>query len=322
MYSVCFAGGGNNLRLAVLYGGTSSERDVSLVSGRTITQALADAGHNVTPLEWSEREVVERADELNGFDLIFLGYHGGMGEDGRVQATLELLGIPFTGSGSAASVLGMNKAFSKLLFREHNIPTADWVVVSHDTSLDEIIRRAEAGVGYPIAVKPASEGSTIGFSRVDSPDNLPYAVENARKYDKYVIVERFIEGRELTVGIIGDKPLPLVEIVPKHGIYDYECKYTHGMSAYLCPAPVDDETVQKAQKYALDAYRVLGCRNYARVDFRMDNRGRLYCLEVNTLPGMTNLSLVPMAAAEAGLSFTDLLDTIAEDAVTYFEAKE
>lgn len=310
------------MRLAVLYGGTSSERDVSLVSGRTIAKALADARHNATPLEWSERAVVKRANELNGFDLIFLGYHGGMGEDGRVQAALELLGVPFTGSGSAASALGMNKALSKLLFREHNIPTADWLVASSDTSFDDIIGRAEAGVGFPIAVKPASEGSTVGFNRVDSPNELPDAVENALKYDRYAIVEHFIEGRELTVGILGNKPLPLVEIVPKHGIYDYECKYTHGMSEYLCPAPVDDEVVRKAQKYAIDAYRALGCRNYARADFRMDNEGRLYCLEVNTLPGMTDLSLVPMAAAAAGLSFVELLNTILEDAIAHFKTKE
>ena len=292
------------MKVAVLYGGNSSEREISLKTGIAVIKGLSDAGFDVCPFEINEPDIIKYANEIAQSDIAFIGYHGGFGENGHVQAVLEMLQIPFTGSMSFESAIAMRKHLSIERFRKHNIPTPDSIVVYKGSGFDE---SEVAKLGLPLAVKPAQEGSTIGFTKVTDITNLKKAVDYALKFDSVVLIEEFISGQELTVAIIGDKIAPPLLISPKDGFYDFEHKYTKGKTEYICPAPIEPELAILMQKYAKQAFDILGCRNYGRVDFRLREDGKIFCLEVNTLPGMTDLSLVPMSAKEIGLSFPQLL---------------
>ena len=328
------------MRITVLMGGTSAERDVSLASGLRICDALRSRGHEVIALDpargiISEQE--ERAmraggavgtappslEALQGLseslspafvqtpevldaDVVFLALHGGEGEDGTIQALLEMVRVPYTGSGPLASALAMDKDLSKVLFRAAGVPTADWIMAPATTA------QVAATLGFPVVVKPSKQGSTVGLSVVKEPGALADAVEEAFRYDDEVMIERFVPGRELTVAVLGDVALPVGEIIPKHEIYDYECKYTKGMATEVFPADLTAEQTLELQAHALAAFRALKLRGCARIDFRMTEDGQYSCLEANTLPGMTELSLVPQAAAAHGLSFAELCERIAE----------
>lgn len=327
------------MKIAVLMGGTSAEREVSLASGLGIVRALRERGHTAWAVD-TARGFVPAADEVHllpegvhaappgdvgatlrplelgrleqvcGADVAVLALHGGAGEDGTVQALLELAGVPYTGSGPLGSGIAMDKDVTKRLLRDSQVPTLPWRVArAPDFGYDP--DTIEDFVGYPCIVKPSRQGSSVGLAVVNAPEELRPAVEEAARYDSEVMIERFAKGRELTVGILGDQALPPVEIRPKKGIYDYHSKYTPGMTEYLCPAPLDEEIVAQMQAYALRAFRVLKLRGYGRVDFILAKE-QLFCLEANTLPGMTATSLLPKAAAAAGVSFPELCERIVQ----------
>lgn len=325
------------MRIAVLMGGTSEEREVSLASGLGIVRALRERNHEVDTIDTARgfvpreqehsllpegvhrappahrQEVLQPAQladipQFRRADVAFLALHGGIGENGVLQALLELLGKPYTGSGPLGSAIAMDKDVSKRLLRDSEVPTLPWRVARAPSFAYEADAIAEI-VGYPCVVKPSSQGSSVGLAVVHDAARLAAAVQEAAQYDSEVMIERFARGRELTIGILGDQALPPVEIRPKKGIYDYESKYTPGMTEYLCPAPIDEEATAQLQAYALRAFRVLKLRGYARIDFILA-REQFYCLEANTLPGMTATSLLPKAAAAAGVSFPDLCERI------------
>lgn len=331
------------MKVLVLMGGTSAERDVSLASGEAIVQALKDAGHQVLALDAAQGQELLSNDgkylpggvkqkppdvaelerkskqaaleaiysfDFSEVDVVFLALHGGQGEDGTIQALLDLTGKPYTGSGVLASALAMDKAMSKKIFEREGIPTPEWFLIDNP-DLSPIVDRIEKTFGLPCVVKPNNQGSTVGLTVVEKSEDLKKALECAWEFSSRILVERYITGRELTVGVLGDTPLPVVEIIPEHGIYDYECKYTHGKSSYVCPAEISEEKTKEIQAIGLKAFKVLGCEGYARVDFRYGEDERFYCLEVNTLPGMTSLSLVPMGAKALGIDFPELVDRIA-----------
>lgn len=323
-------------------GGASAERDVSLASGLRIVEALRSRGHTVSAVdpakgvidEAAERELRARKvgtkppslEELAGFsqgsfihdllslpeiknaDVVFLALHGGQGEDGTIQALLDMGKVRYTGSGHMASAMAMDKDVSKTLFRAAGVQTADWIMAPVNAKLDAKVVQSKLGI--PVIVKPSKQGSTVGLTVVKKIEDLDAAVETAFKYDDEVMVERFIPGRELTVGVLGDVALPVGEIKPKHEIYDYECKYTAGMATEEFPAQIPDAVARKAQQQALAAFQSLKLRGYARIDFRMMEDGELYCLEANTLPGMTDLSLIPQGAAAMGIAFAELCERI------------
>ena len=334
------------LRITVLMGGTSAERDVSLASGIRIVEALRSRGHQVVAVD-TAHGILSGGDEqsllaggvvktlppdthalarLNAqlpatlrsmppADVVFLGLHGGQGEDGTLQALLDLTGVPYTGSGHLASALAMDKDLSKHLFRAAGVPTPDWLMAP--ATVDEV----HARLGFPVVVKPSKQGSTVGLSVVKNPADLQVAIDEAFQFDDEVMIEQFIPGRELTVGILGEDALPVGESIPKHEIYDYECKYTSGMAEERFPAeltPGETATVQALARKAFDALKL---RGYARIDFRMAPDGTFYCLEANTLPGMTQTSLVPQAAAAAGISFPELCDRIVQLALEKLEKR-
>ncbi len=301
------------MNIAVIYGGTSPENDISIKSGTAIANALRSRGHYVSEFKWNEKQVITSIGILQKYDVVFIGYHGGAGEDGHVQAVLELAGIPFTGSGSVASALGMNKILSKKLFEKANVPTPEWDLLENERDIADITNRlGKTGLSFPLVIKPSSQGSTVGVSIVDDKSALQRAIEHAHKFDRQIIVEKYIKGREITVSILGDKALPTVEVVPVDGFYDYEHKYTKGKTRYICPAETDTAIDTKLKEYAITAFNALGCRHYARVDFRLSEKNEIFCLEVNTLPGMTDLSLVPMEARQVGIDFPELVEIIAK----------
>jgi D-alanine-D-alanine ligase len=250
-------------------------------------------------------------------DVVFLALHGGQGEDGTLQALLDLTSVAYTGSGHLASALAMDKDLSKHLFRAAGVPTADWKMVTGwkpgtGNWEQDFAAEVKQELGLPVIVKPSKQGSTVGLSIVREIDKLWESIEEAAKFDDEVMVEQFIPGRELTVGILGDEALPVGEIIPVHEIYDYECKYTAGMAREIFPADLTVEETRTIQDLARRAFRALKLRGYARIDFRMAPDGVFYCLEANTLPGMTALSLIPQAAAAAGISFPELCERIVQ----------
>jgi D-alanine-D-alanine ligase len=252
-------------------------------------------------------------EQLRAAEMAFLALHGGEGEDGTIQAYLQLLGIKYTGSGPLGSGIAMDKDVTKRLLRDAQVPTLPWRVARapgfvYDPDTIEDL------VSIPCVVKPSREGSSVGLHVVKDREQLEAAVKDASQYDTEVMIERYAKGRELTVGILGDQALPPVEIRPKKGIYDYESKYTPGMTEYLCPAPLDEEVVAQMQAYALRAFKVLKLRGYARIDFILAQE-QLWCLEANTLPGMTGTSLFPKAAAAVGISYPELCERIAQSAL-------
>ncbi len=326
------------MRITVLMGGSSSERNVSLASGIRIVDALRSRGHEVTGLdpargcldERAERELRDSAvgteppsletlsgiggggflpslismPEIKNAEVIFLALHGGQGEDGTIQALLDMTGVPYTGSGHLSSALAMDKDLSKKLFRVADVATADWLM--SPVTVEEV----EGILGLPVVVKPSKQGSTVGLTVVKKREDLQPAITEALKYDDEVMIERFVAGRELTVGVLGEVALPVGEIIPKHEIYDYECKYTPGMAEEEFPAKLSPEAAERVQHQALAAFKSLKLGGYARIDFRMTTEGEFYCLEANTLPGMTELSLIPQGAAAMGISFEELCERI------------
>lgn len=286
-------------KVAVLFGGSSGEREVSLVSGSRVLAALCGQGVDAVGFDPAERSW----EELKGFDRVFIALHGRHGEDGTVQGALELLRIPYTGPGVLASAVGMDKFRTKLMWQAAGLPVPEYRVLTADSDFAAIERE----LGLPIFVKPAREGSSIGVSKVSRSGDLAPAYAEASQHDTLVIAERAVLGGEYTVGILGDEALPIVKIEPATEFYDYEAKYNRDDTRYLCPCGLPPEKEAEIRQGALEAFRVLGARGWGRVDFLMDEAGNHYFLEVNTAPGMTDHSLVPMAARATGLEYPALV---------------
>ena len=296
-------------KVAVLMGGNSGEREVSLKSGAAVLAALKSQGVDAQAFDPAEKPL----HDLESFDRVFINLHGRFGEDGCIQGALEMLQIPYTGSGVMASAIGMDKWRTKLLWRATNVVTPDFELVTADSDFAAV----EAKLGLPLFAKPANEGSSIGISKVKTAGGLKAAYELAAKADPLVIAEKFVGGGEYTVGIISDgaegfKALPIIRIVPKNEFYDFEAKYLRDDTEYLCPCGLSAEKEAQIQTEALLAFRAVGCKGWGRVDFLMDEVGNHYFLEVNTSPGMTDHSLVPMAAKAAGTTFETLVIKILE----------
>jgi D-alanine-D-alanine ligase len=326
------------MRVTVLTGGTSAERDVALASAVQVIGALRSHGHEVAVVD-TARGYIPMADEqallsgvvgaeppsidqlhslergllLSGLanlkvvrdaDVLFLALHGGRGEDGTIQTLLEMVGVPYTGSGRLGSAMAMDKDISKRLFRAAGVPTADWVMAPASRA------QVERDFGWPVVVKPSKQGSTVGLTVVKSPKDYEAAVRLARQYDDEVMIERFVPGRELTVGVLEGRALAVGEIIPRHEIFDYECKYTPGMSQEIFPADLPAALAAECARLSLLAHEALKLGGYSRVDFRLTPAGDLFCLEVNTLPGMTATSLLPQAARAVGIEFPELCERI------------
>ncbi|MGD8276643.1 MAG: D-alanine--D-alanine ligase [Gemmatimonadota bacterium] len=335
------------MKIAVLFGGTSEERDVSIASGAQVVGALRSRGHRVTAVDPAVGVLSAAAEErflkggvapeppaeaelgrlrlidlraalaappLSDVDVVFLAMHGSFGEDGTLQALLDTTGVPYTGSGMLGSAVAMDKDVSKMLFRFAGVPTPDWRMAPVDDA------DVAASLGYPAVVKPSKQGSTVGLTVVREPDGLAAAIAEAYRFDDEVMVERFVPGRELTVPILGETALPVGEIVPRHEIFDYECKYQPGMAEEIFPAELSAAQAAAAQAQALRAHRVLKLGGYSRIDFRMDAEGGLWCLEANTLPGMTAASLFPKGAAAAGIEFAEVCERICRLAIQEHDA--
>ncbi|MCS0616356.1 D-alanine--D-alanine ligase [Massilia kyonggiensis] len=294
-------------KVGVLFGGRSAEREISLISGSGVLQALQSKGIDAHPFDPAERSLAELAAEK--FDRVFIALHGRYGEDGTLQGALELLGIPYTGSGVMASSVGMDKVTTKIVWLAAGVPTPRYVTIAAGANVDADAIVAE--LGLPLIVKPPLEGSTIGITKVLDAAALQAAVDLARQYDKVVLVEQFIQGREFSVPVLGSGPtaraLPIVEIVAPEGNYDYQNKYFTDDTKYHCPAPLDAATTQAIQAHVVNAYRALGCEGWSRIDVLLrESDNEPFLLEVNTSPGMTTHSLVPMAARAEGTSYEDL----------------
>jgi D-alanine-D-alanine ligase len=339
----------NRLKILVLAGGLSEERDVSLASAKAITESLIRLGHETHVIDAASgksllnhdgRYLYEKdkessskialkqtssialtqslhATEYRDIDLVFLALHGGAGEDGTIQALLELAGKKYTGSDLLASAVAMNKAFAKNLLRPENIPTPAWLLLKAppDDRFESIISNIISKFKFPLIVKPNDSGSTVGLTLVKQESELPDAMAKAFGVSHEVLIEEYIKGREITAAVLDGQPLPLVEIIPTNELYDYQCKYTKGKSQYICPAVISDEITTKIQSLAVRACEVIGCSGLVRADFILDETNHPYFLEVNTLPGMTELSLAPMAAKEAGISFDQLVERICRTAL-------
>lgn len=315
------------LKVAVLMGGTSSERPVSLATGKMILASLNPDKYEATGIDIPDLFALT-PDNANRPDVVFIALHGKGGEDGTVQGMLEILGLPYTGSGVLASALCMNKFLTKRLLSNASMATARCVIVNRENlanATPKSLWHPSHGEGnltdYPVFVKPNAEGSSFGGAKVETPDALIPAIENALKYDDAVLIEEYLQGKEITVGIIENEagaPMvsPVVEIVPKSKFYDYESKYASGGSEHIIPARLPDRMTQRAQTIALDCHTILGCRGMSRTDMIVDGE-KIYVLEVNTIPGMTPTSLLPDAAAHAGIPFAELLDRIIASALRH-----
>ena len=297
------------LRVCLLSGGTSPEREISLRSGQAVSQALREAGHSVIPLDPANPRALAFLSK-ESVDCVFIALHGLGGEDGAIQGWLETMHIPYTGSGVLASALAMNKVMSRGVWCLEQLPQPRYEIAREQLS--------HSPVGFPCVVKPARSGSTIGISIVKCAGEMGDAVLDALQYDsEYVLIEEFLHGREVTVGVIEDpetRALPVLEIVPKHEFYDYETKYTRGLCEYHVPASFSSAVSLKIQQTAIQAYRAIGCRDFGRVDMIWSS-GKAYLLELNTIPGMTSMSLLPRAAAADGIDFAQLVDKIVKRAM-------
>ena len=287
-----------NKNIAVLIGGPGAERAVSLNSGKAVANALRSIGANVTEIDVQDEDFAIP----DGTDLAFNIIHGTFGEDGQLQSILDARGIPYTGEGEVGSRLAFDKIASKLRFEAAGVPTAKWEIVAKGST---------PSLPLPFVVKPPREGSSVGVHIVEDTVSLDAALEDCFARDHEVLIEDFLQGAELTVGVLGDEAFPIVEIVPKVDFYTYENKYTKGASDYFCPARLDEETTRKVRQAALDAHRSLGLEVYSRVDVLLDAAGNPYVLEVNTIPGMTETSLLPKGAAAVGIGFAELCERIA-----------
>lgn len=291
-------------KVAVLFGGTSAEREVSLNSGSRVLAALQGQGIDAHPYDPAEQPL----DALKGYDRAFIALHGRHGEDGTIQGALEVMHIPYTGSGVLASALAMDKFRTKLMWQAAGLPIPEFALLNADSDFAAI----EAQLGLPLFVKPAREGSSIGVTKVKTPGALAEAYREAAQHDPLVIAEKGILGGEYTVGIVGDEVLPIIKIEPATEWYDYEAKYNRDDTRYLCPCGLPEAQEMRIRKQAQEAFRILGGRGWGRVDFLMDEAGNHYFLEVNTAPGMTDHSLVPMGARVAGLDYPALVRRVLE----------
>lgn len=293
-----------NKKIAVLMGGLSAEREVSLRTGKAVHAALAAAGYRVCAIDAGRDLPAQLAAE--GVEVAFIALHGRFGEDGTVQGLLELLDIPYTGSGVLASSVAMDKVTTKKILLHHGIATPAFTVFREGDDRSALSRRWSH---YPLVAKPAREGSTIGVTIVATAADLAAGLDEALRHDRTVLIEEFIAGAEVTVGVLDGEPLPIIQVVPKEGFYDYTNKYTAGRTEYLLPAPLPAPVYTRLQQAAAEAYRALGCSGAARIDF-MVRGDEFFCLEVNTIPGMTETSLLPKAAAATGMDFAELAQRI------------
>jgi D-alanine-D-alanine ligase len=300
-------------KIAVVMGGPSAEREVSLNTGKAILTALQEAGYkNTIGIDLEPTRFVEQLKEAR-IEVVFNAVHGQYGEDGILQGALELLGIPYTGAGVLSSAMAMDKGISKRIFLSAAIPTPRSLLFTKADLNRDLVAEIINDFSIPVVVKSASQGSSIGVAIVEDVGNLSNAIQQAFQYSSTILIEEFIKGRELTVAIWGkDEPkaLPVIEIVPYSGRYDYHSKYTKGATEYIVPAKLADEITLQVQQVALEAFTILGCCGIARVDIMLDSENNPYVLEVNTIPGMTATSLVPKAAAAAGISFPDLCEKL------------
>jgi D-alanine-D-alanine ligase len=293
-------------KIGVMMGGLSREREISLRTGKAILRALTEKGYQALAIDVS-RDIAESLIKEK-IDIAFIALHGRFGEDGTIQGMLELMRIPYTGSGVLASALALHKIMAKKFFLCENIPTPTYEVFQREEIEKNPPRTAS--LPLPLVVKPAREGSTIGVSIVRKEEELAPALKEAGKYDEEILVEEFMKGKEITVGILENIPLPIIEIAPKSGFYDYHSKYTKGETEYIIPARIPREKYLYAQEVSLKAFQVLGCSGCARVDLMTDEDGNPFVIDVNTMPGMTETSLLPKAAGYAGISFEDLVERI------------
>jgi len=296
-----------DFRIGVLGGGISSERDISLVSGHCVHKALVQGGLNAVFIDvlTKEKEKVKELIHSFNIDLAFIALHGEFGEDGQIQEILKDLGIVYTGSGPRASNLAMNKVYSKRIFKARGIPTPNFTVLSKQEDIPGDLR-------YPLVVKPCSSGSSIGVSIVRDQDNLKSALDLAFSHSNSAILEDYIEGRELTVGVLGDDPLAVVEIIPKKGYFDFDAKYSRGGSDFIAPAHLDNGIEREVRSLGLAAHRVLGCRHFSRADIRLAKDDLPFVLEVNSIPGLTLKSLLPLSAKVSGIDFNQLIFKMVE----------
>lgn len=291
-------------KVAVLFGGTSAEREVSLNSGSRVLAALLGQGVDAHAFDPAEQPL----DALKGYDRAFIALHGRHGEDGTIQGALEVMHIPYTGSGVLASALAMDKFRTKLMWQATGLPVPEYALLTADSDFADV----EEELGLPLFVKPAREGSSIGVTKVKTPGALKAAYAEAARHDPLVIAEKGVMGGEYTVGIVGDQVLPIIKIVPATEWYDYEAKYNRDDTQYLCPCGLPEAKEMQIRAQALEAFRMLGGRGWGRVDFLMDEDGNHYFLEVNTAPGMTDHSLVPMGARVAGMDYPALVRRVLE----------
>ena len=300
------------MKIILLQGGSSLEREISLRSSAFIGKAIENLGHELSLIDPADYENIEDfivALRKERADLVFIGLHGGAGEDGRMQAILKTAGIPFTGSNHKSSAIAMDKYVSSYIAKNHGIPVPRQEVLTFIPF--DIDRRIES-VGFPMVVKPNGAGSSVGVFIVNDKDEMLNAFGDAFSYDESILMQQFISGRELTVSILCNDALPVIEIIVLEGFYDYTNKYTKGKTEYICPAELTDEETKKIQEYAKRIFHAIGCTSYGRVDFMYDGN-EFYFLELNTLPGMTELSLVPMAAKEVGIEFEKLIELIMDN---------
>jgi len=303
------------MRIGVLMGGRSLERDVSLRSGRRVSRALTELGHDVLDLDVDENLVPTLKDER--LDLVYIALHGKFGEDGTVQELFEILDVPYTGPGVFSSAIGFNKALSKEIFQREDIPTPPFFVLSEATfqEMGAVHSLAAVGekLGFPLVVKPVAQGSALGVKVASKQDELLEAVRSALHYDDKILLEKYVKGTEIAVSILGNEELealPPVETVPRSGFFDFDSRYTPGLTEYYCPARLDEDVSRRAVETALHTHRALGCLNVSRVDIIIDGAGIPQVLELNISPGMTETSLLPMAAETAGLEFKHLVQRL------------
>ena len=300
------------MKIAVLYGGVSKEREVSISSSKGIISALKKNGHDVVAIDFHPEKLHEVI-ELD-VDLVFIGLHGKYGEDGSIQGLLDMLNLPYVGSGVMSSALAMDKYKAKQLFATENIPVAkgERYRITKTTDVSELGKQIANDFDFPFVIKPNREGSTVGLTIVSDSTQIKEAIEKASQSDEFILVEQFIKGKELTVPVLGkmneETALPIIEIIPKNELYDYESKYSEGGSEHIIPARISDELTEQIKDYAIRAHRVLGCETYSRADFLLTDKGIPYILEVNTLPGMTPTSLFPDSAKSVNMSYEEMIE--------------
>ncbi|MBU0559984.1 MAG: D-alanine--D-alanine ligase [Bacteroidetes bacterium] len=327
--------------IALVLGGASPEREVSLMSSKSVRDALISLGYKIKLIDpalgelqfendddyFSVKDVKNissknylktvNSDLFNNVDVVFNGLHGQYGEDGMIQSLFELKGIKYTGSGVLASSISMNKSFTKVMLQHFDVQTPKWFVVNKNLlDVKNISKKINENINYPCVIKPNDQGSAIGLTICKDESELDEALLLALTYSDTALAEQFIDGYEITVGVLDGHPLPVLEIKPKHSFYDYECKYTHGMSEYEVPAKFPADVLETLQSQALLAYNSVGCAHYGRIDFRLSKKLETFCLEVNTLPGLTSTSLLPKTAKAAGISFEELIEKIINASLT------